>query len=47
ADEIKAGKKVYFKAGKVQLEATGAVFAGVAWEDAGSNSTVIDVKINA
>ncbi|MDH8313517.1 recombinase RecA, partial [Klebsiella pneumoniae] len=39
--------KVYFKAGKVQLEATGAVFAGVAWEDAGSNSTVIDVKINA
>lgn len=47
ADEIKAGKKVYFKAGKVQLEATGAVFAGVAWEDAGANSTVIDVKINA
>ncbi|WP_323098916.1 DUF2190 family protein [Klebsiella quasipneumoniae] len=47
ADEIEAGKKVYFKAGKVQLEATDAVFAGVAWEDAGANSTVIDVKINA
>jgi predicted RecA/RadA family phage recombinase len=38
---------VYIKAGKVQLEATDAVLAGVAWENAAANSTVIDVKINA
>ncbi|HIH2384364.1 TPA: DUF2190 family protein [Klebsiella aerogenes] len=47
ADEISAGEKVYIKAGKVQLEATDAVLAGVAWENAAANSTVIDVKINA
>jgi predicted RecA/RadA family phage recombinase len=37
ADDIAQGKTVYFKSGKVQLEATGATPAGKAWQAAGAN----------
>ncbi|AIR01952.1 recombinase RecA [Pluralibacter gergoviae] len=47
ADDIKAGQKVYLKAGQVQLEATDAVLAGVAWGSAGAGIASVDVKINA
>ena len=46
ADAITAGEQVYLKDGKVQLTETDAVVAGVAWESAGANVTVVEVKIN-
>lgn len=46
ADAIGAGEKVYLKAGKIQVAATDAVFAGFAWEAAEASSTVVAVKIN-
>lgn len=47
ADAITAGTQVYLKDGTIQKTATDAVAAGVAWEDAGANTTVVEVKINA
>jgi predicted RecA/RadA family phage recombinase len=44
---VTAGVKVYLKDGNVQLDSTDATAAGVAWEDAGAGTTVLDVKINA
>ncbi|MBJ9137933.1 DUF2190 family protein [Citrobacter farmeri] len=46
ADAVTAGEVVYLKDGKIQIEATDAVEAGIAWEDAEANVTVIEVKIN-
>lgn len=46
ADAITAGEPVYIKDGKIQLDTTGADAAGVAWEDAGANTSVVEVKIN-
>ncbi|WHP32833.1 DUF2190 family protein [Trabulsiella odontotermitis] len=46
ADAISAGVKVYLKAGVIQLAATDAVAAGVAWEGAAAGVSVVDVKIN-
>lgn len=45
-DAVTAGKKVYLKAGNVQLDDTDAVLAGTAWEDAAAGVTVLEVKIN-
>ena len=47
ADNIPAGSAVFIKDGKIQLDKTSAVAAGIAWEPAGTNVTVIEVKINA
>lgn len=47
ADAITVGTQVYLKDGNIQKTATDAVTAGVAWEDAGANTTVVEVKINA
>ena len=38
---------VYLKDGKITIEETDAVAAGIAWEDAAANTTVVEVKINA
>ncbi|MCA7012516.1 DUF2190 family protein [Dickeya dadantii] len=46
ADAITRGKKLYLKDGKLQLSATDAVYAGIAWDAAAANATVVDVKIN-
>ncbi|WP_290557415.1 MULTISPECIES: DUF2190 family protein [unclassified Leclercia] len=46
ADDIAQGKTVYFKSGKVQLEATGATPAGKAWQAAGANVAAVLVKLN-
>ncbi|MDN4305042.1 DUF2190 family protein [Citrobacter freundii] len=46
ADDIAQGKTVYFKSGKVQLEATGATPAGKAWQAAGANAAAVLVKLN-
>jgi predicted RecA/RadA family phage recombinase len=46
ADAISAGAKVYLKAGAIQLVATDAVAAGVAWESAAAGVSVVDVKLN-
>ncbi|AYD44760.1 DUF2190 domain-containing protein [Yersinia kristensenii] len=46
ADIIPAGKKVFLKAGKIQLASTDAVAAGCAWASAAASETVIAVKIN-
>lgn len=45
-EAITVGKKVYLKDAKVQLTATGAVFAGYAWESAVQDATAVAVKIN-
>lgn len=47
ADAVTAGAQVYLKGGKIQIEETDAVAAGIAWEDAGASTTVVEVKINA
>jgi hypothetical protein len=47
ADAVTAGAQVYLKDGKITIEETDAVAAGIAWEDAGANTTVVEVKINA
>lgn len=47
ADAITVGEQVYLKDGKIQVAETDAVAAGIAWEDAGASSTVVEVKINA
>ncbi|MDU4843810.1 MAG: DUF2190 family protein [Leclercia adecarboxylata] len=46
ADDIAQGKTLYFKSGKVQLEATGATPAGKAWQAAGANVAAVLVKLN-
>ena len=46
ADDIAQGKTVYFKSGKIQLEATGATAAGKAWQAAGANATSVLVRLN-
>ncbi|MDF3830239.1 DUF2190 family protein [Pseudocitrobacter sp. 2023EL-00150] len=46
ADDITAGAAVYLKDGQIQLEATDAVAAGIAWENASASTTVVEVKIN-
>ncbi len=46
ADDIAQGKTVYFKSGKVQLEATGATPAGKAWQAAGASVAAVLVKLN-
>ncbi|UAN65914.1 DUF2190 family protein [Serratia sp. JSRIV006] len=45
-DDIAQGKKVYLKDGKIQLAATGAVAAGVAWGAAEASSDFVAVRIN-
>lgn len=45
-EAITVGKKVYLKDSKVQLTATGAIFAGHAWESAAQDATTVAVKIN-
>lgn len=46
-DKMAAGKKVYLKDGKVQLDATGNLpFVGVTWVDAAANTEFVAVKIN-
>ena len=47
ADAVTAGAQVYLKDGKITIEETDAVAAGIAWEDAAANITVVEVKINA
>jgi predicted RecA/RadA family phage recombinase len=47
ADDIAVGTPVFIKAGNIQLDKTDAVPAGVAWENAGTGDTVVEVKINA
>lgn len=47
ADAVTAGAQVYIKDGNITIEETDAVAAGIAWEDAGANTTVVEVKINA
>ncbi|WP_410706201.1 DUF2190 family protein [Citrobacter amalonaticus] len=47
ADAVTAGAQVYLKDGKIQIEETDAVAAGIAWEDAVASTTVVEVKINA
>ena len=46
ADAATAGAQVYLKDGKIQTDETNAVAAGIAWEDAPANTTVVEVKIN-
>lgn len=46
ADAVTAGAQVYLKDGKIQTDETDAVAAGIAWEDAPANTTVVEVKIN-
>ena len=46
-DAVTAGAQVYLKDGKITIEEADAVAAGIAWEDAGANTTVVEVKINA
>lgn len=46
-DAITIGAQVHIKDGEVQLDATDADLAGVAWEDAGAGSPTVAVKINA
>lgn len=46
ADIVPAGTAVFIKDGKIQLDSKDAVAAGIAWEDAGANATVVAVKIN-
>ncbi|RVT17823.1 DUF2190 family protein [Klebsiella oxytoca] len=45
-DAITAGARVYLKGGKIQLDKTSAVAAGIAWEDAGADTTEVAVKLN-
>jgi len=47
ADVVTAGAQVYLKDGKITIEETDAVAAGIAWEEAGASTTVVEVKINA
>jgi len=47
SDKMAAGKKVYLKDGKVQLDATGNLpLVGVTWADAAANTEFVAVKIN-
>lgn len=46
-DNMAAGKKVYLKDGKVQLDATGSLpFVGLTWAAAAVGIDVVSVKIN-
>ncbi|MDO6406261.1 DUF2190 family protein [Pantoea phytobeneficialis] len=47
ADVFTPGAAVYVSDGTAQASADGGVYAGIAWEDAASGSTVVNVKINA
>ncbi|EOA2697078.1 DUF2190 family protein [Citrobacter freundii] len=46
SDDIAQGKTVYFKSGKIQLDATGATPAGKAWQAAGATTTSVMVRLN-
>lgn len=47
-DDMKTGKKVFLKSGKVQLANGGSEpLVGVAWEDAGAGTEEVPVKLNA
>lgn len=46
ADVVPAGSAVSIKDGKIQLDNKDAVAAGFAWQDAGANDSVVEVKIN-
>ncbi|OIV46944.1 recombinase RecA [Sodalis sp. TME1] len=45
-EAIPVGKKVYLKAGTLQLTEADAVFAGYAWESAEKTATTVAVNIN-
>lgn len=45
-DAITAGKRVYLKDGKIQLDKASAVAAGIAWADAAADTEVVLVKLN-
>lgn len=44
-DDMKTGKKVYLKSGKVQLTNSGSL-VGVVWADAGTSAEEVPVKLN-
>ncbi|WP_141220137.1 DUF2190 family protein [Escherichia coli] len=47
SDDMKAGKKVYLKSGKVQLANSGSdPLVGVVWADAGTSAEEVPVKLN-
>ncbi|EFU0739374.1 DUF2190 family protein [Escherichia coli] len=46
-DDMKTGKKVYLKSGKVQLTNSGSYpLVGVTWADAGTSAEDVPVKLN-
>ncbi|EAM8752185.1 DUF2190 family protein [Salmonella enterica] len=46
-DDMKTGKKVYLKSGKVQLTNSGSdPLVGVVWADAGISAECVPVKLN-
>ena len=46
-DDMKTGKKVYLKSGKVQLTNSGSdPLVGVVWADAGAGAEDVPVKLN-
>ena len=46
-DDMKTGKKVYLKSGKVQLTNSGSdPLVGVVWADAGTSAEDVPVKLN-
>ncbi|WP_224732551.1 DUF2190 family protein [Escherichia coli] len=46
-DDMKTGKKVYLKSGKVQLTNSGSdPLVGVVWADAGTSAEEVPVKLN-
>lgn len=47
SEVIESGKKLHLKNGVVQLSASGAVYVGKAWANAGAGTTLVAVKINA
>lgn len=47
ADVFAAGDAVYISNGTAQASSVDGVYAGVAWEDAATGTTVVNVKINA
>lgn len=46
ADAFTQGAGVYVSNGTAQASAEGGTYAGIAWEDAATGSTVVNVKIN-
>lgn len=47
ADVFAAGDAVYISKGVAQASSVDGVYAGIAWEETASGTTVINVKINA